>query len=511
LARLELQLEKLHLGTTVPLGVVTTIRQIQDGAGKFPDQPFEREIVIPIDGAHTGDKREVSPVPDGTYRIEARLPSGEVLHETCTVGPERESAEIIFMPRQSPREWLSLQRLAGNVPSQDLYEKWLTTLAAEITDAAVEKQLIPGGSLEIDPEYLSKGALLLRNLHLRLKPTIDYLADKANWIAEKIPSDQRNAQQKIRQAAERGAAEKPDFRLVEKPLGAQKSAWDALVSPAEWALWEADAAASSDCSVDEVEEDAITLWRILQKRDDTPMSTDIRRFAVSRREQGVDVISIPAPWPLNKYLPPPIIEILRESGTSSAGRTTLTVYDTEVGGLLLYLNNGRIGEASTVLAAAAENGLIERMISEKEQNPLAACAAAYVGLATLSGTEFPKWVNWLTNVNDWFPWLPDGAIVHAIYLLKTARSKEDLDAASKAFVTGYERGIPYYATGVQQLLQGLYVFRSRDKKIDEMYKKVSSVALRVDPDQTFTVIGVRGDKLGEANADTTPPVQISQP
>jgi hypothetical protein len=189
-------------------------------------------------------------------------------------------------------------------------------------------------------------------------------------------------------------------------------------------------------------------------------------------------------------LPPVSLEALREAGIGTAGRTTLTVCDPQIGGLLLYLNNSKIGDASTVLAEAQKYGLIEDLIEEKFRNPLAACAAAYVGLATLSGKETPRWGPWLANVSNRFPWLPDGAIVHGAYQLKTAKTKEDLDAASAAFVAAYRRGLPFYTAGVQQLMHGLYMFSGRNTEIAPMHKKVSDVALRVDAEQAFTVVTV---------------------
>jgi hypothetical protein len=485
---LALRLEKLNLDATLRLGVFTTIRQTKDVSGSFPDQPFEEEIAIPVGGTLN---RSVE-VPEGTYRIEARLPSGEVLRETCTVGPDQEKTEVIFKPNQSPREWLSLQRLAGNVPSQDQYEFWLRNLAAEITDAAVKKQIIPGGSLRIDPEHLTRGAAFLQGLHIRAKPTIDYLASAATTIANRFPSAQRDAQLEQRRAAEQKIAGRPDFRIVERPIETHEAMWEALASFSEWTQWEAQALSCADCVVESERKDSIiTLWRIDQKlQGPSGFSTAVRRFAVSNRDQGVDVISIPVPWPLNTNSQPARFEILRD-GTSSASKVTVTVSDPEVGGLLLYLSSGRIGEAATILAAT-EDSAIENLIAGKQLNPLAACAAAYVGLATLPTNASPRWLAWLANVNKWFPWLPDGAIVHAMYLMKTANTETDLNIASETFISAYKRGVPYYSAGIQQLLQGLYVFRSRDRKIDEMYRKVNAVALRVDPDQAFTVVRLLG-------------------
>ena len=57
-------------------------------------------------------------------------------------------------------------------------------------------------------------------------------------------------------------------------------------------------------------------------------------------------------------------------------------------------------------------------------------------------------------------------------------------------MSAFRRGIPYYTAGVRQLLQGLYLFRSKSTEIDAMYGKVSNIALRSDAGQTFTVVTV---------------------
>ena len=174
------------------------------------------------------------------------------------------------------------------------------------------------------------------------------------------------------------------------------------------------------------------------------------------------------------------------------GRTTTTVRDNQVGGLLAYLGNNRLGDAATVVRSAADEGLIEELIAEKGENPLAACGAAYVGLATLLGRkDRPRWTRWLVNLANRYDWMPDGAIVQGAYLLQFAKDRADLDAALAAFKTAYRRGLPYYAAGVPQLLNGLFSFIEKDKEAKAMHEKVSRVALCVDPNQQFTVVTIR--------------------
>lgn len=480
---LKLHLEKHHLDAPFELAIVVNVRQIADATGQFPDEPLEQELVIP---AGT-DLSKYVPVPVGIYCIEARLPSGEVLRERRKVSRADEEVEVVFRAGRSPHEWLSLQRLAGNVPSQDQYEEWLNGLASQISEVAAKTNLLPSKSIHIDPNAMSKTAKVIRGMHLRLQPVINSIASAASSVSDFFSS----SPVAVPAAPAETAA---DFRLIESAARAGETLWDALASLQAWKGFESAARPPSTCNLmPAMDPGPITLWRILQNRiadQDAREYVPPRSFAVSRRGEGVDVISLPVPWPLTTHFQSVPLEVLREAGAGPAGRTTLTVCDPQVGGLLLYLNNARIADASAILDAAQRDGLLENLISEKLKNPLAACAAAYVGLATFSGKDAPRWGPWLQNLNDGFPWLPDGAVLSAAYRMKTARTKQDLDAASAAFVSAYRRGIPYYTAGIQQLLQGLYLFRSNSTEIDAMYGKVSSIALRVDAGQTFTVVTV---------------------
>ena len=482
MASLNLRLEKKYLDADVNLGVVARVQQTA-GPGSATAETLE--VVIPA-GRYNSKRVEV---PVGTYQIEARLPSGEVLRERREVGAN-ENVDVVFQAGQSPHEWLSLQRLAGNVPSQQEFEGWLNNLATRAGEAAKRKNLLPSKSIHVDPEVLGTTATFLRGAHLRLQPAMASVASAASNISEWFSGAAAAAEQQLKSEADAT----PEFRLVDSDPARGEAHWDALATLSAWKAFEGGAQTSGRCSPDPpIDAGPITLWRIKQQPPPEQASRTYvpsRSFALSRRGVGVDVISLPVPWPLNTNFPPVPVEVLREAGIGTTGRTTLTVCDPQIGGLLLYLKNAKIGAASTVLAAAAEQGLIEELIEEKLRNPLAACAAAYVGLATLSGAEPPRWAPWLANVSNWFPWVPDGAIVHGAYLMKTATTQEDLDLASAAFVDAYRRGLPFYTAGVQQLMQGLYMFAGKSPEIAAMHKKVSAVALRVDAEQTFTVVTV---------------------
>lgn len=213
MSSLELQVEKPNLNIALDLGVVANVQQIKDGSGRFPETPFEQQLVIPV-GAQAASKRTID-VPPGTYRIDARLPSGEVLRETREVGEQAGPVAVIFQSgHASPHEWLGLQRLAGNVPSQDQYELWLKKLARQIGDSSLRKELLPDGAIDFDPAALSTIAGFLRGMHLRLKSSLDFLAGAASTLSDKIigAAGQPTLRETGGAAAE--AQQMPDFRIV---------------------------------------------------------------------------------------------------------------------------------------------------------------------------------------------------------------------------------------------------------------------------------------------------------
>ena len=497
MGQLNLRLEKQHLGTDVRLGVVARVRQIKDAQGNFPAYPTDKEVVIP---AGQQEMRELT-IPAGTYRIEARLPSGEILRETRNVSDDA-PAEVKFDTGQSPVDWLSWQRLAGNVPSQEQYEVWISGLAKEIVKVAQAK-IDASKPIEIDKTLIQSLAGLVRSAHLKIQPALRAISDFlpiGGQRAVLIPRDSGNVgpPPTAETAHPAPAAAPPEFELVQANPLAAVALWDALGSLPAWNTWRAATAIHGGYTATRRDDRQLTQWQITQRDRGITVGTasgsslPMRCLAVMRRGNGVDVIMLPVPWPLDPNQPPVVLEVLREAGISEAGQTAVAVRDPSAAGLIAYLGKGQIADAATLLDDATETGHIQDLISEKFSNPLAACAAAYVGIATFDESVMAPWKPWLVNLESRFDWLPDGAIVWATYRLKTARTREDLDAALASLKKAYQRGVPFYATGLRHLMNGLYRFSEEDGQAKAMYDKVAGLAWHVDPDQPFSQVTIPG-------------------
>jgi len=494
MGQLELRLDKQHLGTDVRLGVVARVCQIKDADGNFPVEPEDREVVIPAGRVAT---RSVKDIPAGTYRIEARLPSGEVLRRTQEVTDDS-PVEVTFEAGGSPNAWLSWQRLAGNVPTQKNYETWITDLATQIARAAQAKE-DAAKPIVVDRKFIESLAALAYGVQQRVQPVFEFFARHlpiGHGGAETTAAENPTTAPAPESQAPTLSAEPPEFELVQaNPLDAVEL-WDALGSLPTWAEWRRKAPLYPGCTVTREDDRQLTQWQIVQADRRLSVSTASgnplppRCLVVMRRGNGVDIVMLPIPWPLDANKPPVTVEVLREAGTSETGETSVTVRDDDAVGLIAYLAKGQMADADALLKDARRTGLIDTLLSEKFHNPLAACAAAYVGIATLEGDAPSTWRDWLSNLENSFEWLQDGAIASAVFRLRTAQTREDLNVALASLKQAYRRGVPYYSAGLRHLMNGLYRFSAKDAEAKEMHQKVAAVASCANPNQAFNQVTI---------------------
>jgi hypothetical protein len=107
----------------------------------------------------------------------------------------------------------------------------------------------------------------------------------------------------------------------------------------------------------------------------------------------------------------------------------------------------------------------ERIFSEKFQDPLAAVAGAYYLLRVDAWNRVPR--QWFENLSQQFTWLPDGAIVHCIRLLREGNHSQSSPLSPiTLFTQSLERGWPVYSEGIALLQEAATSFRGTFTEID---------------------------------------------
>ena len=230
------------------------------------------------------------------------------------------------------------------------------------------------------------------------------------------------------------------------------------------------------------------LWRIVHESHDRPLKANRRWARVMLPDGGVEIASLPLPWFSIDSSEFAAAEVLVDPARCEGASTMVAVHDRRLAGLLAYLDRGQAGSARPLLQELENDAIIERAIDTKGSNPLAACAAAYVGLAVYDPREQEVWDHWLGNCMVRFPDIPDAAIVHARRLILRPTGKDDNDRAAEALRRACDAGIPYFSTGVNLLREMLTLLAPDHEDLAPLAARAARLASRVDPSQAFTVL-----------------------
>jgi hypothetical protein len=138
------------------------------------------------------------------------------------------------------------------------------------------------------------------------------------------------------------------------------------------------------------------------------------------------------------------------------------------------------------------------MLFSKLENAIAAAAGGYILLGNWRGQPGDRdadWFAWIENLQNWFTWLPDGAIQHGWIKLRTQTGPADVEAARESFLKAHGRGIPFYSAGVRLLHDGLTLLsndaraaRRTDEEVESALASLRAIALRTEMRQAFTTI-----------------------
>lgn len=118
--------------------------------------------------------------------------------------------------------------------------------------------------------------------------------------------------------------------------------------------------------------------------------------------------------------------------------------------ILGYLSSGALDPARSVAESVVKSA--EQLLFDKRSDPSSAAIAGYF---LLKAGRAERRGAWIQNLANWFPWLPDGAVIDGWRLLKQVNP--DPLAARERLIDAATRGVPLFTYGLRLLFDGLHL------------------------------------------------------
>lgn len=176
--------------------------------------------------------------------------------------------------------------------------------------------------------------------------------------------------------------------------------------------------------------------------------------------QGKDTTIVPFPngWTSGKGEGAFVLSVRRNSTTGDEATkwsVSLQLSDPFYGSLLGYLTRRDIQASAAVSRSDRAEALT--VLYEKMMNPYAAAVAAYMLAATGEEDAYAKQGDWISNLTECFPWLPDGPIAQGYSLLRhTEKGTPEFEHARRLLFKAVDRGLPYFTIGLTLLNEALH-------------------------------------------------------
>jgi hypothetical protein len=160
-----------------------------------------------------------------------------------------------------------------------------------------------------------------------------------------------------------------------------------------------------------------------------------------------------------------------------------------------YLAKRNFVGGEAVFGAAARD--IREAVEEKVANPFVATAGALIAVGSGRFEHFAVQEQWLRNLSNWFPGIPDGPIILARRLGERARTRGDRKYLGSLLMEGFNRGIPAFSLSVEWLATGLAeIAEDKTEPHNEQIHQAAIVARRlvakIDPTKPLTTIRLKG-------------------
>jgi hypothetical protein len=452
-----LRVDKYLEGETLENGALVEIRALEpSGRSRLIEK-----VPVPV-GESSSFSRSVDLAP-GRYELTAYMPSGELLSQTLDLAEQPGDVEVVLRGEHSPHEWLSWQHLLGNVAGRADLNQRISTRRISTRSVVIK----PPGSYAVpgEPEGYAENAEnpeITAKLWLVPPAPIDPLWTRLDvWLAQLAPGKPLDLAQLFPPGAEARGVQiinDPPYAAARLDLGAHVG--------------------------------------------------DRRAYLICSRGSEAILCAMPYPWMQSDGSGEAQVEasiaIDVEGLESSPIENSLVeepgwsvrpgVRDRQLGSVLSYLSSGEAASARELIQPARE------LLFEKTINPMAAAGGGYVLVdewvrdSSQAGSD-SRWHSWIDNLANWFPWLPDGAILQGWLALRRRDQAPDLGKARSALLQAESRGIPLYTAGVRRLSDGLMLLAneargkgSPDPEVDAAMARVRRLAWQVDPRQPFTCV-----------------------
>ena len=166
----------------------------------------------------------------------------------------------------------------------------------------------------------------------------------------------------------------------------------------------------------------------------------------------------------------------KEGGEATQWSVALELMNPVYGSLIEHLTRRDVQSGSEI--SQSIRGEATTLLYEKEGNPFAAAAAAY--LFALGRGDLDHRRQWMANLSNWYDWLPDGPIALGWKLLREGRrGSNSWSEARDLFVLACSRGLPYYTVGLHVLVEALTLLSMTDPD-DTMVRDMLAVARAAD-------------------------------
>lgn len=227
----------------------------------------------------------------------------------------------------------------------------------------------------------------------------------------------------------------------------------------------------------------------LNVRFDPSPIQDRRCFAIVEQAGRMRLHAVPVPFVQDA--PENGVRLHARVERDSGLRSSIVLADPTYAGIVAYLASGAV-VAAAELVGGDMAALARDALRGKRASPIGASAAAYVLVGSRNLEGDAPWHEWVANLSEWFPDIPDGAVLDARLRLLKARTQAQVDAVAPLLREAVTRGLPFYAVGIGWLMQSLRHFPD-DPLLSDVLPWVEKVAAALDMEEAFTTLWVRSN------------------